>query len=490
MGRRLSLFDGSETFVSHVGRIHIWPRSLYGQILLVAASALLVAQAINATLLLAGARNRAVAETSTMIISRVANQIERQEATGIPIGNADWSSRQKSDGAERRRRRAPPVAISVGSAPLLIERATLQTDISERATEFLRQGDIVLSDVRVSAVSVKLLPAGLRDQQLKRWQRARLRKPDQPLPNNAVLFTARLPDGQWINAAGLVRPAENASIFALLFQTLLLFVAVMVPLALVARRIAKPLVTLTERVQRVGLTDEIVPMQSRGPDDIKQLIEAFNAMQARVSTLLGEKDVMLGAIGHDLKTPLAALRVRIESVDDDGERDKMAATIDEMVTILDDILTLARLGKSGEALQSVDIGALVESIVEEFPAAILDTSDIRIVANIRPVLLRRALRNLIGNAISYGKVARVSIAANWGHVSIEIEDDGPGINSALTESMFEPFTRAEKSRSRTTGGSGLGLTISRAIARAHGGDVVLQNRSQGGLKATLSFTAG
>jgi len=105
-------------------------------------------------------------------------------------------------------------------------------------------------------------------------------------------------------------------------------------------------------------------------------------------------------------------------------------------------------------------------------------------------LLRRALRNLIGNAISYGKVARVSVGANQGHVSIEIDDDGPGIDPTLTESMFEPFTRAEKSRSRTTGGSGLGLTISRAIARAHGGDVVLQNRSEGGLKATLSFTTG
>lgn len=475
--------------MTHIGGIRVWPRSLYGQILLVAASALLVAQAINATLLLAGARNRAVAETSTMIVSRVANQIERQEATGIPLGEADWWKSQKRDRSERKRRRAPPVAITVATAPLTIERAELQSDMSERATDFLRQGDIALSDVRISAVSVKLLPAELRDPQLKRWQRARLRQPDQPLPNNAVLFSARMPDGRWINAAGLVRPTENASIFALLFQTLLLFVAVMVPLALVARRIARPLVKLTERVQRVGLADEIAPMPTEGPDDVKQLIEAFNAMQARVSTLLGEKDVMLGAIGHDLKTPLAALRVRIESVDDDSERDKMAATIDEMVTILDDILTLARLGKSGEALQSVDIGALVESIVEEFPAASLHAPNSRVVASIRPVLLRRALRNLIGNAITYGKAARVSIAVTQGRVSIAIEDDGPGIDPALTESMFEPFTRAEKSRSRSTGGSGLGLTISRAIARAHGGDVVLENRSEGGLKASLSFNA-
>ena len=309
------------------------------------------------------------------------------------------------------------------------------------------------------------------------------------MPTRAVLFSARLPDGKWINAAALLRPNEIASVFALLLQTFTLFVAVMIPLALVARRIARPLVTLTERVQRVGLANEIEPMPPAGPDDVKQLIEAFNAMQARVSTLLGEKDVMLGAIGHDLKTPLAALRVRIESVDDDSEREKMAATIDEMVTILDDILTLARLGKSGEALQSVDIGALVESIAGEFEAATFHAPESRVVANIRPVLLRRALRNLIGNAITYGKTANIAVRAHGGSILVEIADEGPGIDASLTESMFEPFTRAEKSRSRATGGSGLGLTISRAIARAHGGDVVLENRSEGGLKATISFIA-
>jgi signal transduction histidine kinase len=469
--------------------IRIWPRSLYGQILLVAASALLVAQGINAALLLAGARNRAVAETSTMVVSRVANQIERLEDVGTPIGEADWWNQQKRNGPGRHHRRPPPVTITVDSAPVAIERSDSQHEISERAQEFLRQGEINLSEVRISAVSVKLLPPALRDPQLQRWHAGRFRNPDQPLPNSAVLFSARLPDGKWINAAGLVRPNEMASVFIMLLQTALLFVAVVVPLALVARRIAKPLVTLTGRVQRVGLTEEIEPMPSAGPDDVRQLIEAFNAMQARVSTLLGEKDVMLGAIGHDLKTPLAALRVRIESVDDDDERAKMASTIDEMVTILDDILTLARLGKSGEALQSVDMGALVESVAEEFDAANFHPPENRVVAKIRPVLLRRALRNLIGNAISYGKVAHISIGEIQGRVAIEIVDNGPGIDPLLAESMFEPFTRAEKSRSRATGGSGLGLTISRAIARAHGGDVLLENRSEGGLKATLSVCA-
>ena len=167
----------------------------------------------------------------------------------------------------------------------------------------------------------------------------------------------------------------------------------------------------------------------------------------------------------------------------------MAATIDEMATILDDILTLARLGKSGEMSQRTDIGALVGSIAEEYADAVLTEPGERVVANVRPVLLRRALRNLIGNAVTYGKNAAVSVAQQHGQLRIIIEDNGPGIAPDLIDSMFEPFARAETSRSRATGGSGLGLTIARAIARAHNGDVVLENRADGGLRASILLPA-
>lgn len=467
--------------------IRIWPRSLYGQILLVTASALFVAQGINAFMLLAGSRGRAIVETSTMVVSRVANQMERLETNGTPIGGIEEAARRPE---RQKRRRSPSVAITVDPAPLSFQRFEQHPDIAQRAQEFLSQSDAPLRNVRVSVGSIQLLPPELREPQLRRWHSARFRRPDQPMPKHAVLFSARMADGQWVNATGLIRPSEPASIFALLLQTLTLYIAVMVPLALVARRIAKPLNRLTERVQRVGLSDEIGPMEPQGPGDVRQLIDAFNAMQARVSMLLGEKDVMLGAIGHDLKTPLAALRVRVESVEDDAERDKMAATIDEMVTILDDILTLARLGKSGEASQRTDIGALVGSIVEEFPNAVLTDIDQRIIADIRPVLLRRALRNLIGNAITYGKSASIGLRTSAHRLLIEIDDHGPGISPDTMDSMFEPFSRAETSRSRSTGGSGLGLTIARAIARSHNGDVKLENRDGGGLRAVLELPLG
>jgi signal transduction histidine kinase len=264
---------------------------------------------------------------------------------------------------------------------------------------------------------------------------------------------------------------------------------VLVPLALVARRIVRPLERLKERVAAVGVAGEVAPLQIEGPADIRDLIDSFNMMQSRVSSLLSEKDVMLGAIGHDLKTPLAALRVRIESVEDDVEREKMASSIDELVRILDDILTLARLGKSGETMQKTDLAALVESILDEFDTTASPISwhppAERTVAALRPVLIRRALRNLIGNALKHGGSAAVSVAQAGSECRVMVDDNGPGISAEEIEDMFAPFVRADASRNRATGGSGLGLTIARAIARSHGGDVVLSNRAGGGLRATL-----
>ncbi len=344
----------------------IFPKSLYGQILLVAASALLLAQGVNAALLLASTRSRAVAESTTMVVTRVANQLERQQERD---GAFPGELRERVINEGPRRRRGPPVSIEYTSQPLIIPRYNVEDELTGRADEFLTASNLGLSQIRISTGSIKLLPADLREPVMRRFMLSNMRQNRPEKPRFAVLMTARTADGRWLNAAALVRPTETGSLVALILQTLLLYVAVLIPLALVARRIAKPLGTLTERVQRVGLAEEVEPMPSEGPSDIRQLIDSFNLMHARVSTLLGEKDVMLGAIGHDLKTPLAALRVRVESVEDDVDREKMAGTIDEMVTILDDILMLARLGKSGEALQSVDIGALAELITGEFPAA-------------------------------------------------------------------------------------------------------------------------
>ena len=203
-------------------------------------------------------------------------------------------------------------------------------------------------------------------------------------------------------------------------------------------------------------------------------------MEARIAALLDEKDVMLGAIGHDLKTPLAALRVRIESVEDDVERSRMASSIEDITRTLDDILSLARVGRPSDQPENTEIAALTASVVEEFEdmgeqVTLGETK--RIALTVRATWLRRALRNLIANALRYGGgAARVSLARGEREVAIRVEDDGPGIPESEIQAMLEPFRRGESSRSRETGGAGLGLTLARAIADQHGGSLHLANR--------------
>ncbi|MEM8726117.1 MAG: ATP-binding protein, partial [Pseudomonadota bacterium] len=255
------------------------------------------------------------------------------------------------------------------------------------------------------------------------------------------------------------------------------------------RRITRPIALLTERISGFsGQADGGPMLEESGPADARKLIAAHNAMEGRIAALLDEKDVMLGAIGHDLKTPLAALRVRIESVPDDTQRARMAASIEDITRTLDDILSLARVGRNGGEREAIDLGALANGVVEEFedlgdPVTFADCP--RLVANVQETWLKRALRNLVSNAVRYGGGAQVTVAQFDGAAVLRVDDNGPGIPEDRIADMLEPFTRGEASRNRATGGAGLGLTLARAIAEQHGGTLVLKNRSEGGLRSEL-----
>ena len=459
-----------------------WPSSLYGQILFVAAVAMLLAQVINTTLLIVANNARATVEASSMLVARVANQVERGR-----LLNADDEVR------EGRRGRPPSIALVVSDAPVNAPGFTGQSELAERASEYLLAVDPSISSIRLSKGPINNLPSVLREGPMRRWADGFNGRQKRDRPNEAILLSMKLENNKWANAAVPVRARGVFPPFALLLQTITLYLAVLIPLALVARRIAQPLNALQQRVRDVGLTGDRPPMEPRGPSDVRDLIETFNAAEERLSSLLTEKDVMLGAIGHDLKTPLASLRVRIESVDDDSERTKMAASVDEMVIILDDILMLARVGKSAEAVQPTELGALIDTALSEFPddanieVAVLSQ---RFVAPVRPVLIRRALRNLVSNALQYGGNANIGVTRAGNCILITVDDNGPGILADQLQKIFEPFARTETSRNRASGGSGLGLTIARAIAQAHRGSVTLTNRAEGGIRATLSLPAG
>jgi signal transduction histidine kinase len=297
---------------------------------------------------------------------------------------------------------------------------------------------------------------------------------------------------------------ESLLLFRLLRQTILTYILLTGVVWVILRRITRPLRALTGRLASFaadpGIADQLVP---QGPRDMQQLIIAHNAMEARISALLDEKNVMLGAIGHDLKTPLAALRVRIEAVEDAGERARMAATIEEINRSLDDILSLARVGRPTDPIESTNISALVADVIDEYADmgddVVLDDQIApgvphRLVAPVRGIWLRRALRNLVSNALRYGVRARVRVYRDGQMVVLQIDDDGPGIPAGSIARMMEPFTRAEGSRNSATGGAGLGLTLARAIADQHGGSLTLVNRMERdrivGLTAQLRVPLG
>lgn len=275
--------------------------------------------------------------------------------------------------------------------------------------------------------------------------------------------------------------------------SVLIFVALLAAVAWLSARVTRPLQRLTEAADKFSGAEPLQPLEPEGPPDMRRAIEAFNGLSRRISDLLEEKDQMLGALGHDLRTPLASLKIRAASMRPVDQRTALFATVDGMDRMIEDILTLARTGRSAEPPARVDVRALASGIVGEFQAlgAGVDLEPGEpIVWTLRPDLLTRALRNLIDNAVRYAGGARLTVVVEGRALLIRVEDDGPGIPADQLEHVLRPFARLDQSRNRGTGGAGLGLAIATSIARLHGGTVALENRAGGGLSATLRLTGG
>ena len=450
--------------------MRLWPRSLQGQLLLAIALALLVAQGVSALLVYRAQAERREAMLINSAAFRLADAVQRPARQA---GRGWRGSRMRVERSavtpQRPGERRDPHA------------ETVLGEILEREGVDFTHAVVVERPVA-------------QDYAVKRWLAAhgdnlprRFREP----PRELIVAGIRQPDGGWLHARVFVPPGERRLLTTMLLQALFTYAVLVGAVALVLRRITRPLAALTRRMERfAGTRDGAPPLSPQGPDDVRRLIAAHNALEARIAALLDEKDVMLGAIGHDLKTPLAALRVRIESVEDEAERTKMAATIEDIARSLDDILSLARVGRPSDPLEPTELGALAASVVEEYedrgePVTLADAP--RIVLPARATWLRRAMRNLIDNALRYGGEARVALTRENDRATIKIEDDGPGIPKHEIARMLEPFTRMEASRNTATGGAGLGLTLARAIAEQHGGALTLANRPEGGLAASISL---
>jgi signal transduction histidine kinase len=451
----------------------LWPRSLMGQVLLAVALALLAAQAVSAALLYRASEARREAALLHVAAFRlVVDPDHVHGAHGAAVSTMRGPGRPRGMRVE-----------TVTGYPLLPGEAR-NAGLEKSLRTILADEDPTISQVLVTERNAARDP--VLGQRLGARHARLLRS------GNRTLLVAAVRRGagpEWSVVRVLVPRHEPGALGTLLLQTLLLYLLLVGILAVLLRRITRPLAALTGRVERFARRqDTDGQMTPEGPDDVRRLIAAHNAMEGRIAALLDEKDVMLGAIGHDLKTPLAALRVRIESVEDDAERGKMAATIEDIVRSLDDILSLARVGRASEPPERTELAALASSVVEEFedmgePVTLAEGQ--RVVAPVQVTWAKRALRNLVSNAVRYGGGATVEVVREGAQAVLRVTDSGPGIPAGSLTAMTEPFTRGEASRNRGTGGAGLGLTLARAIAEAHGGSLVLANRAEGGLSAEL-----
>jgi len=442
--------------------MRLWPRSLVGQLVFSIAVMLFLAQAINFALLSRGMKQQTLAHGGGMAVARVIDAIERDRRGEFRRPPVDQAARE----------RALKVMVSEMPPPPPAGAVRLP-ELSDYIGSLLGE-----TNIRADSIDAWALPPRLR----QRLQRA-------AFPDRAVIVVAKV-DGRYFAVRSRIAVGGNRLSGFLVWQTLSLYLLLLIPIMVIAYRAARPLRDLTRAARANPALRDAVPLDEEGPSDVRDLIAAFNAYRTRIATMLSDKDRMLGAVGHDLRTPLASLRVRVEGVEDDKLREKMIASIDEMTAMLTDILALARSGSGTEAQERVPLGEMIGELAADYhergkDVTAGDVADVHVL--VRPMLLKRALRNLTDNALAYGVRARLSVTAMAGRTQLIVSDDGPGLTEEQIRMLVEPFARGEQSRNRATGGAGLGLSIAREIAEGEGGALMLANRSGGGLDAVIDL---
>lgn len=309
-------------------------------------------------------------------------------------------------------------------------------------------------------------------------------------PDEEAVLEAALPDGQRITFT--IPGVPSFGVYVLpIFLVSLVLVAILIAFW-TARRLARPIREFARAAERLGVDLTAPPLAVRGPQELRTTIEVFNRMQERLRRFLEDRTQMLAAISHDLRAPLARLRLRAELVADGEQQRKMFDDLEAMNAMIDSTLAFARDDARQEPRRLVDLGVLVGDVCEDVGDAggkVSYSGPRSIDVPCRPNLVRRALANLIDNAIKYGRAARVKIVRDGDRILIVVDDDGPGIPPQEHEKVFAPFYRLEPARDPGKAGVGLGLSVARTVAREHGGDVTLVNRDGGGLSVLFELPA-
>ena len=305
-----------------------------------------------------------------------------------------------------------------------------------------------------------------------------------------MVVSARLANNNWLNMT--IYSRDKLPIWALtaMVSLPLMSITLIIIVVTVVQRITRPLKQLADKAKTLGQGDNVEPISAAGPDDIKDAITAFNAMQARLNDVLVHRTRSLAAMSHDLRTPLASLRIHAEFITETDTKEKIIEKIDEMEAIARSTINFAKQDSWSEKPRMVDLNSLIESIC-------LDFQDINCAVNYehqgplhylcRPVALKRAFTNLIDNGVKYGNQVMVKVSDTPDHIVINIADKGIGIPIEEQNRVFQAFERLVDARSPDSGGIGLGMTIALSVVQVHGGKITLVNRQPEGLDVIVKL---
>jgi signal transduction histidine kinase len=437
------------------------PQTLVGRTLLVLVSALVLTQLAGVLMFWLAHEQMAAKLDNTQTAERIASIVQLIE-----------QAPEEDRGRLARGLDRPGLKVGWGKAPILPPGAKAVFDTP-------------LQDELVRRLPGRVLHAGFR--------------PPQPIPESGpqagpgfgrpgppqLLAAVTLEDGTWLN---FVIPfiSDDKLWRPQVYWPVGIGLVVVVILSILAVRYAvRPLSILTKAADRLGRDVLAPPVLISGPKEVEQAATAFNRMQARLRRFVEDRTQMMAAISHDLRTPITRLKLRAEFIEDDEQRQKILADLDEMEAMISSTLAFARDDAAREAKAQTDIVGILIDLCDQFEASYDGPDELTMTLGANGI--KRAFANLIENACKYGGGARVTLRVKDDMAEIAIEDDGPGVPVSELEKVFAPFYRLETSRNRETGGTGLGLAVARSAIRANGGDIALSNRTRGGLTALVTL---
>jgi signal transduction histidine kinase len=379
---------------------------------------------------------------------------------------------------------SPLVRFDLGTKPLVQHSDHSDGGLVETRVRALLN-DSYSRDIRVELHQIQgaILPLPNLSHEMTEMHLAMMRGELSAIEMNLSISIA---GGQWLNVSTrFERPPIQWPLYSMLTFGLTAMALLVAVSWFVMTGLLGPLRRLAWASERLGRGEDIDALPERGPQEVRELTAGFNRMQDRLTRFVADRTRVLAALGHDLRSPLTAMRVHSEMVEEDETRESLVATVEEMQSMVEATLTFAKGLSGNEPMQDVDLQSFLEALRGDMVVPFVLSDGPEVTVRLRPNAIRRALRNVIENAVRYGGSATLGWISADGEIEISVTDRGPGIPTAELERVFDPFFRLEESRSMETGGHGLGLSIARSILRAQGGEISLANHPDGGLIATI-----